>query len=267
MKNNAKIGDKALIKVHQENRSCGYNPAPDGTEVEIVSWLEKFYGRTRSFGKEPGIYDNHLWPIVKFPDGSTSPISSFHLDSDKQFWFDSPKKRDLPELPFYEWDEVECLRPNSNVFKVIVNVKYEHIGQKCNDGVTPYPIYDVAPDRKGGMYTWFREDELKLIKRGPIYKYFHGEKIEFSSLMEECDFHYTIGKYEDIRNPRNNLYSWTKDEMIESAKEGICDCMSISQGLFGTGPHLHAIRFTDRSLGERARNYFIENMKEEKNEL
>ena len=265
-----KIGDKVTLQIPQENREWGYNPGPDGLEVEVVGWSEIAYGRLQSYGKEPGIYENHSWPIIKFPDGKTQSIGTWCLKTDSSFYEqESVKLRDLPELPFYEWDEVEVVSPRysslnaerERPFKVISGIDYSYYNQKCNDGITPMPMYRVSPDTSGGSYSSFRGDELKLINRGLIWKFYHGEKLEFNSIAEERNLYYALGKYQEVRNPRNDLYKWTKDEMVESAEEGICDCMNISGGLFGSGPHLSAIRFQDRDLGERARKYFIENMK------
>jgi hypothetical protein len=75
--------------------------------------------------------------------------------------------------------------------------------------------------------------------------------------MEEIHFFYALGHYTEVRNPRSELYCWTKEEALESAAAGICDCLSVSRGLFGSGPHVSVVRFNDRELGERARRMFL----------
>jgi hypothetical protein len=253
------IGDKAKLKVGKENREWGYNPGPDDMEVEVVGFSEISYGRLQSYGRLPGVYENRCWPKVRFPDGHEDTISHCHLESDKSFWEigESKRLRDLPETKFYEWDEVKVIGPRGCFDdKIVTGIDYEWMKQKRNDG-SPMPHYRVSPDRSGGSYCSYGDSDLELVCRGPVWKYFHNEALVFASEMEEIQFFYALGHHKEVRNPRCDLYKWTLEEALESAKDGICDCLNVSGGLFGGTPHLCVIRFNDRELGERARKMFI----------
>jgi len=258
MKNIIQIGDKATINIGEESRSWGYNPGPDGMEVEIIGWGEIPYGRLGSFGRVPGIYENHSWPIVRFPDGKETSISSCHLKSNKSFYGAENKRlRDLPETEFYEWDEVKVVGPRGYFDdNVVTGIDYGWMTQKRNDG-SPMPHYRVSPNRSGGSYCSYGDSDLELVSRGPIWKYFHNEPVEFADEMEEIKFFYALYHWDGVRNPRCDLYSWTRDEIVVAARDGLCDCMNVSDGLFGGGIHLSAVKFRDRELGERARRLFL----------
>lgn len=262
MKNNiresVKVGDKVTLKVDSEARDWGYNPGPDGIEVEVIGWSEIDHARLQSYGREPGIYENHSWPIVRFPDGQEKSIGSWNLKTDKVFWEDEKKKiRDLPETQFYEWDEVKVI--GSRGFyndRIITGIDYGWMKQKRMDG-SPMPYYRVSPDKSAGSYCSYHDSELELVSRGLVWKYFHNEAYSFANEMEEFDFFYRLGHIDEVRNPRNQLYSWTKDELVESVRDGICDCMSLGNGMFGNGIRVTAIRYRDRELGERVRARFL----------
>lgn len=255
MRELAQIGDKAKLKIGKENRDWGYNPGPDGMEVEIVGWSEIAWGRLQSYNKVPGIYENRSWPIVRFPDGHESSISTCHLECEKHLYGAGKRIRDLPETKFYEWDEVKCVTRRGND-KVVLGIDYEWMKQKRIDG-SPMPHYRVGPDRSGGSYCSYGDSDLELVSRGPVWKYFHNEPVSFETEMEEFQFFYALGHFVEVRNPRSSLYSWTLEEAIESAGEGICDCLYMSNGLFGGMGHLGVVRFNDRELGERARKRFL----------
>lgn len=256
------IGDIAVLNVDKENREWGYNPAPDGTEVELVGYAESFYSRRQSFCKKPGVYECHTWPKVELPSGDVISINAHNLKflNDKRIAWDAGKfLRDLPETTFWEYDEVRYIgkRERYGDDRFIFSIHYNNIGQFCNDGVTPLPLYDVSPTIRGGSYSSYRESELELVARGDIWKYYHGEKLEFPSLKAEAEFFQMLGHTDEVRNPRSSLYCWNWDEAQESAREGLIDCLSVSNGLFGGGVHMSAIRFHDRVLGEKIREEFL----------
>lgn len=236
------IGDKTTIKIDAESRSWGNNPAPDGTEVEIVGWNEIHQKRNHGY-KRPGVYENHCWPLVKLPNGKTIYINSCHLTG--HTGFGGEFLRDLPETPFWESDIVLFQGQE----KEVANLHYEP-----ND--VRYDIYLDAS--RCGWHSMRSESELTLVRRGMIWKHFHGEAIEFASLEEECRLARTVGETEDVRNPANQLYKWTKDEVLAAIQAGTADGLGLGQTLMSTNLCHQAIRFTNRDLGERVRKATLE---------
>jgi hypothetical protein len=151
--------------------------------------------------------------------------------------------RELPELPFWEWDivmhEGESLK--------IVSIEYDRLNAKTNDG-GPWPIYHVGGE---GWYRSAKETDIHLVRRGQVWQFYHGFPIKFGSVEEEAKLHDAMGLTYEIRNPANKLYKWTKDEVLSAIARGLAHGFSVSQGLFGSGIHHSAMRFVDEELGKR----------------
>jgi len=240
-----KVGDVVTVKVAKENREWGYNPCPDRSKGVVKSFGEISYGRVNNYGRKPGIYENRYWCDVQLEDGNVIHIATFHLDG-KFSSGDGKFLKYLPETPFWEGDYVFC-----NYLKKVVQiikVDYDRINGTRNDG-SEYPIYTISDNFNSGWSTSFDTTELKLEKRGDVWKYFHGEKIEFDSLKEEAEFFTRLGKTKEMRNPKNQLYSWNKEEVLQAIKNGIVH--GFSMGGFLNPTRINAIRFEDKKLGGR----------------
>lgn len=83
-----------------------------------------------------------------------------------------------------------------------------------------------------------------------MWKHYHREALSFSSLKEEANFFKAIGEYEEVRNPKNDLYCWNKDEVLDAIKSGAVHGFSLSS-FFGSEPRINAHRFKDEALGRR----------------
>lgn len=279
------IGDTASIQVNPENRAWGYNPAPDGTLVEIIGFGEQHVPRINNYGQAPGVYQNKYWVDVKLPDASVVRISALHLQSldEKlkeqrlQQWRDAgmpdnEKLRDLPETAFYEMDQVLIARqpasPDLDGPREIVSIDYGWMeakrNAKRNDG-SPYPFYRVtayATNSKGAT-TGACEHEMTLLARGPVWCWYHNEPVIFASLQEEADFHYQMGFVEEVRNPKTDLFSWTLEETLTAIKDGLADGFSVSRGLFGSNDLNHSlIKYKHEDVGKRVRAATLEGFKE-----
>lgn len=263
------IGDMLEVEIGKENREWGYNPCDDGTIVEVVG-----FGRIASPRKnpiyqcEPGIYENPSWVTVKENNGKEHSINSLFLnliDKEEQEKREEKyrktenksvfkkKIRELPETHFYEDDVVLCPKIGEELF-TISSINYHYMKEdgtidKCNDGVTDMPIYTITKERFG--YTSVREEDLELVQRGNFWRHYKGHQKQFSSLEEEAIFAMNSGKFTELKNPKYNLYRWTKEEVIEQIKKGYAHGFSCFNGLFGSGIHISAVKFDDEELGQR----------------
>lgn len=258
-----KVGDEVILKIPEENREWGYNPAPDGTHATIESFDEIDYSRTQSYGREPGIYVNKQWCNLRLEDGESLHIGAFCLAFEDLEEYDRrlnaghaaggmdqehERLRDLPETPYWEGDRVEIISDSRQM--IVDRIDYMHIGSTRNDG-SPWPIYELTEGPGYGTLIGINVDNIRLVERGNIWKYYNNEPIVFSDLMEEATFARTLGLYDDVRNPSTLMYTWTKDEALDAIRDGIAHSISVDSGFFGSGPHTRVCKFRDEDLGRR----------------
>ena len=279
-----RIGDKVVITIPQENRKWGYNPCPDGTKATILGFSEVYYGRIRNFGRKPGVYVNRAWVKLLLEDGRKHTEYSGRLELvDKaeyerrvaafrkyqqehpHTWLKREFLRELPETPFWEGDFVRvCGRSyreipfnhGSDVFQ-IVGIDYPYLNERTQTG-GKYPAYNISEKLEAGWDIQASEDNMVLIERGPVWKFYHNEPIKFAGIQEEAQFFDLLGHTEEVRNPANGSYKWTKEEVIEAIQSGLVHGFAVSRGLFGGKPRIVTKRFKDEDLGRRVAKATLE---------
>lgn len=273
-----RVGDQVAITIPQENRKWGYNPCPDGTKATILGFSEIHYGRLDNFGLKPGVYVNRAWVKLRLEDGREHTELSGRLEpTDKaeyerrlvhqqehpDDWRSKEFIRELPETPFWEGDFVRVRgrsvptsvysemppKRDPDVFQVI-GIDYHYLTQKTMVG-TKYPAYKISSKLGAGWHTSASEDDMVLVERGPVWKFYHNEPISFSDIEEEANFFESLGHTEEIRNPTNGFYKWTKEEVLDAIRKGFVHGFSVSSGFFGSGPSISAKRFRNEDLGRR----------------
>lgn len=113
---------------------------------------------------------------------------------------------------------------------------------------TPSLLENYEQDRWRGKTP---EDNLKLIERGPVWKFYHNEPLSFSSLKDEARFMQRIGQYSEVRNPANRLYVWTLSEALEVIRTGYAHGINVKSGVLTDTKRTQVIRFWDEDLGHR----------------
>jgi len=282
-----RIGDKILINIPDENWLWGYRPVEKqhGTPAEVIGFGEITYGRIHNFGMKPGIYANRWWTKLRLEDGKEYTEFSSRLEladkneiekrlaelksgrrlEDKEFL------RELPETKFWEGDNVLVCKADRVVTVSLPDVslgdaKAISKGEKPNNLLMIVDIewdrkkegepwkYKVSDNFRAGWCAYAYEPDIELMERGNVWKFYHGEKLKFNDVNEEANFFNMLGQTEEVVNPANNLYAWTKDEVLQAIKEGVADGFSLSGKLFGFGEKkINAVRFKDRDLGARVR--------------
>jgi len=284
------IGDKVIVTIEKDAREWGYNPCPDGTKAKVISFAEIDYGRLQTFGKKPGVYVNRSWVKICLEMGKEYLEWSgrLELSSQKEYkkrlaafrrlqkenpdgWRKDEFIRDLPETPFWEGDIVRVEegigsgwndREDPTIFQ-ITGIEYNCLGQRTDNG-SEWPAYRVSDTISAGWHVSIRADQMKLIERGPVWKHYHNEPIQFESLAEEAQFFSRLGHTDEVRNPKTGLYRWwTKDEVLEAIREGIAHGFSMSNGLFGMEPSPYAITFRNEELGKRVAQATLEGFKDD----
>lgn len=231
------LGDEVVITIPKETRDAGYNPCPDGTSAVVIGFSETYYGRINNFGYAPGVYESKssaklrlateqrecAEPSVYFTLADEAEyerrVTAFRLlqKEDPDNWRKKRFLRELPETPFWEGDFVQVSRrsivtvaygkiPPANdpeVFQVI-GIAYCNLTELTRSG-TKYPAYLISDGFTAGWHTSASEDNMALVERGPVWKYYHGEPIAFSDIQEEANFFDMLGHTRQVRNP-NGLY-------------------------------------------------------------
>jgi len=138
----------------------------------------------------------------------------------------------------------------------INRIDYLHINDKSN-----YPAYEISDRLGSGWHTSANADDIALLERGPVWKYYHGEPITFNSIEEEATFFDLLGHDDEVRNPINGKYSWTEKEVLDAIQKGFVHGFSISDSI-GTGtPRITALHFRDEELGRRVAQATLQGFK------
>ncbi|HET8575344.1 MAG TPA: hypothetical protein VFM02_04235 [Candidatus Paceibacterota bacterium] len=269
------IGDEVVFKVHPEMRAWTdtYKDVPDGAKGVVCGFYDAviYEPRVPVLVHPPGVYHRKGAVSVWLTDGRIIPggYSIEMADKNEEKRRDAalrdadgvlrtPQVRlgDLPATKFWEQDKVRVRFPNKWGEEVMVvdRIDYHHM-HEGRDG-SPYPFYGVRFLSGGGPSA--AESWMELIERGNVWRYYHDQPLLFADLTEEASFFQLVGQTEEVRNPKNNLYSWTKDEVLDAIKNGIVHGFSVSSGFFGSGPRINARRFKDEVLGERVARATLE---------
>lgn len=263
------IGDPVVFEVDRETRywTDTYASVPDGTTGVVCGFYDAviYQGRTEVYSREPGAYYMKGAESVWLSDGRVIPGNG-HVklvdkneesrryaavrDENGALRTQYTRLGDLPSTSFWEEDKVLVQFPGDSIAEeaTISRIDYGSMHKQRNDG-SPWPFYSVQMSRGGN--TSAEESWIELRERGPVYKYYHHEPLSFDDIEQEARFFMLLGHTEEVRNPANDLYSWTKDEVVGAIKDGSAHGFSVWSGLFGNRPSVGAIRYNDEDLGRR----------------
>ncbi|TLX16553.1 hypothetical protein [Rhizobium sp. MHM7A] len=161
---------------------------------------------------------------------------------------------DLPETKAWQLDTLiplDGLRDEDSDLRFVVTSVAYHAD------VLHYDVMAFNHEGRSCFSTAFRDEDIKEIVRGNLWKSEHNEPLVFSDLNEEATFAKGLGKCHQLVNPASDLYKWTLDEFSEAVKADLADGMTNSFIPFTSTQSIRAFRFTDRELGERVRQETI----------
>lgn len=281
------VGDGVKITIPQENRKWGYNPCPDGTNATVQGFSEIHWGRINNCGLKPGVYTNRAWVKLFLEDGRDHTewagrleladsqeyerrLAQYRQEQQLSGW--QPAKeflRDLPATPFWEGDKVrvqgrsrlvvvtnELPESDPELF-VIQGIDYPQLDEQTLVG-TRYPAYRISSSIDAGWHTSASEDDMQLLERGNVWKYYHDEPLQFAGVPEEAQFYHLLGRTDEVRNPRSNLYSWNINEILEAVQQGIAHGMTGGMSFWSRNPHVFAVRFRDEEVGQKVAKATLE---------
>lgn len=282
------IGEDVIITIPKEHQKSADSPYPSGARATILAFGEIHYGRTGNTGFKPGVYVNHSLAKVRLENGHEymefvgrlkladqaewrrrMVAAQKYLEENPDAWLGRKFLRELPETPFWEDDIVRVsstpgitslsntMLPGRDlhVFE-IVGIDYGFLYEKTQSGAK-YPAYKISSELCAGWNTSASEDDMVLIERGRVWKYFHDEPITFENITKEAQFFAALGHTEELRNPIDGTYTWTRDEVLAAIRNGTVHGFSTG-GFFGNGMRVSARRFRDEDLGRRVAQATLE---------
>lgn len=272
-----KIGDR--VKMNWTDTSDGWDTRerkPNGTCGVVVGFHEYFvyYDVSNANGKKFGKYRCNGNPYVLWDDGESEIVSPHDICFEDPYYVhpvvDSEYCKlfqteafveDLPTLPLMVGNHLllggERFNQHTNVSwfnqpMVIVGIDWNHVGTKCNDGITDYPIYRITPtDGTGGQTNVRFEDIVSCDPTSGNYWAWLNDKskLSFRDLQDEVSFYKSLGKVIQVRNPATGNYGWQLEQVTEAIKAGTVDLLSSSGSLFGSTPFPVAYK-VDEDLGD-----------------
>ena len=271
-----RIADRVIMNMSHETRAwSGRNLIPDGAKGTVVGFTR--YKRDVSIidyycSKIPGIYEGNGAAIILWDNGQhtneggesvcfedLSLNESRRNDTEYNKAFETIVKiADLQSTPVEIGDEIIVERvgngKRATYQATIGRIDYLRLNEKCDDGVTPMPAYQYRAT-EGWSSSCNEGDILRIVKRGNYWAWLNNKtQLSFADLKEECAFYSSIGFVEDVRNPKNGMYSWTLPELLQAVKEGTVDVIHTSPGMFGAAQRVGGKRFPDMpDLAKRCR--------------
>lgn len=233
--------------------------------LNLVNYSVTYYGR--SSGYVPGAYNNYLYILVKWPDGSVSWLGAqdvepydMELYNNRLSEYINPqlshkekmlKTRigDLPNTHIWEGDYVSCPRFNHIM---VVNIDYDKLVNDENNDSGIYIVSNSFSESWNAVSG--KRSETHLLCRGNIWNYYHGKEVFFKSVYDEADFFKLLGHFTELINPKTGGYTWLLDEALTAIKTGYGHSI-ISGDKYNTHSGISVIKYDNQSLGERITNH------------
>lgn len=256
------VGDRVIVSVdEQTRRACGINPAPDGSRAIITEVGETLIGRFNSYGHKPGIYASSRFVTARLEDGDGVGLEDSHIEladarertrrrkAHKLGDYTGLFLRDLPKTPFWEGDLVVCSEDSRRCMRLdrsvdtfmIVGIRYDHLE---TEGAAPY----IISDYRSGTQEDAGADDLKLVRRGRVWQYYHGEPIRFRGLDDEVAFYLALGLVTQQNDPDWLRDEWTYAAAKKGLHEGVIHAVLADGARAG---YVRGVRCYDPALGER----------------
>lgn len=275
-----RIGDRIMMAVGSKDEGWAKRAVLNGVQGTVIgiTRYKHYQSRIGIYKNQPGVYEGNGAVIVRWDTGVFDKPSMHDVvfvepglkelrlaDSAYNNAFELDERTgDLPDLPFWELDRVRLVPGHQASWDdcdelVVSYIDYNRIGEMCNDGVTPMPMYQVEPYTLNRGRISVRADDLILIERGNVWWWEHDKsKVKFADLKQEVSFHKQLGLMNEVRCPQTKNYHWPKEHVLEAAKLGMIDALQFHNGFFGSGQTCHAYKIQDRDLSRRANAALIE---------
>lgn len=245
------IGDDVVLDL-KDRKIKGVS---DGETVTILRFLELHEGRTVGIGIPPGLWTNYAWAIVRDARGTEHEISTYDLlpaPGHDIVRVGRELIRELPDTPFWEDDVVEVFDGRRGYVSTIDYLEVEKPG-------SDRPVYQV---RFSGSSQSFHRRSLDLVERGNVWKFYHGEEMEFESAADEASFYHRISHATSVTNTAQGTSTFPWEQAVEVLRNGEADMIWHNWAVATSDPGYNVECYTidDPEVGERCRMEFLEQL-------
>jgi len=280
-----RIGDRVMMAVPTKDEGWHKRSVLNGVQGTVIGFAryKHYQGRLGVYKEAPGQYESNGMPIVQWDTGVCDSPSMHDIvfvdpviketrrkDTVYNEAFQRPARiGDLPDLPFWELDIVRLVPGHRASWDdqpelIVSAINYEYIGDMCNDGVTPMPIYQVEPRSLNRGRITVGPKDIELVARGNMWWWTHDKsRVCFAGIREEISFHKSIGLSTPVRCPQTGNYHWPKEHVLEGATAGLIDVVSSQAGFFGVSPSMYGYKMKDSVLSARANALLCEGFREQ----
>jgi hypothetical protein len=245
------IGDDVVLDL-KDRKIKGVS---DGESVTILRFLELHEGRTDGIGVPPGLWTNYAWAIVGDARGAEHEISTYDLlpaPGREMVLVPRELVRDLPDTPFWEDDVVEVFDGRRGYVSTIDYLEVEKPG-------SDRPVYKV---RFANYAENFHRRSLDLVERGNVWKFYHGEEMEFESAADEARFYHRISQATSVTNTAHGTSTFPWEQAVEILRNGDADMIwhNWAVAVADPGYDVECYVIDDPDVGERCRLEFLEQL-------
>lgn len=271
-----RIGDRVMMAVSSKDEGWSRRAVLNGIQGTVIGYrrYRRFQARIGIYLESPGEYERNGAAIVRWDSGEFDTPSMHDVvfvDVDNRrtrmddtaanlAWEVAERVGELPALPVWEHDLVRFL-PNRERLSpwpeepvlMVTHINYEHLGDVCNDGTTPYPVVQIEPRSQNQGRITVRLDDIELADRGNVWWWHHDkDRCRFVDLRDEVAFHRLLGLATQVRNPTSQNYSWNTADILAAATAGLIDVCNVGQQLFSINSVVSAYKLHDADLSARA---------------
>lgn len=267
------VGDRVVVEASNGQRADGFEGRPlvvTGFAPYVVGHITHNY--MGEGAPKPGIYLNPNQVSLATLDGLAKPGYSRHdtvrlTDSQqaKSRGLRPPELppvflRNLPDTTFWVGDVVRWgfISPPPDTEYVITGVDY-FVATAHHDNPPGYSrLYALggvlAPKHVDQRTVLEPANRLELVRRGPVWRHYHGHKPTFDSDYENIRFHILMGWFRVID------ISTDVDSLKGKLWEGKIDGYFRGGGPKSPANTLSGIILRDRTVGQLYRNGLLENL-------
>ncbi len=244
------VGDSVVLDL-KDRKLRGVS---DGETVTILDFSELYEGRTVGIGVPPGLWKNYSYATIRDERGGEHEIHTSHLlPLPGKDYVKVPRQfvRELPDTPFWEDDIIEVYDGRRGT---ISTIDYHDFVESSAD----HPVYSVRFSNSG-YGERFHARSLDLVERGNVWRYHHGEEIDFENATEEATLHHRLSLVTGVANPDTRNFSFTWNEAVQALRNGEADMIWQDWAVAIEDPGYSVACYTmdDPVAGERCRTAFL----------
>lgn len=243
------VGDAVVLDL-QDRKLKGVS---DGETVIIVDFSERYEGRTAGVGVPPGRWKNYSYASIRDARGNEHDIHTSNLlPRPGSEYVRLPRQlvRELPDTPFWEDDVVEVYDGRRGV---VSTIDYDEF-----DNSTDRPVYTVRFANSGAGEN-FHARALDLVERGNVWRYHHGEEIDFENAAEEAILLHRMSLVTGVANRETGRLGFAWDEAVEALRNGEADVIwhDWNIAIEDPGYSVQCYTIDDPAAGERCRGAIL----------